>query len=609
VPPTAHRPTTSIARPRSSRALAACLAVLLGLALPAPAFGHAVLLSTSPERGAQLDEAPRQVAFEFNEPVEASFGAVRVFDGQGDRVDDDKLTRPGGRSQAVGVGLPPDLGPGTYTATYRVVSADSHPISGGMVFEVGSGGESAVTVSDLLDEGDAGAVTSVGFGIVRGLAYAAMALALGGLLFMLAVWGPVLRRLGDASEAWQHAAAALARRSRALIAAGVLIGLVTSVLGLAFQGAIAGGTSVWAAFDPAVLEAVLETRFGEMWALRALLWLVLGAIVLWPRSPVRLPVLQPARLGADGVAAAPSPSPVVMGAIAVLAVAIAVTPGLSGHAGTASPAWLIVGADTLHVLAMCAWIGGLVFLLVAVPAATRRLDGARRTRVLAATLLGVSPIALVSVLVLLGTGIAQSIALLGAIADLWETGFGRAILVKCALFLALVGLGAHHRRRGIPRLRALTEAGEPPARAGVVVRRALRAEVVLFAGVLAATSVLVASSPAAAGPSVLSERVTVGSAAVEVTVEPLQVGPNEMHFYLFDGADGGRLERIDEMQVELRLPAKDIGPIPVRVNRAGPGHYVANRADVGVPGDWELLLRLRLSKFDVYSARLPVEIR
>jgi copper transport protein len=82
-----------------------------------------------------------------------------------------------------------------------------------------------------------------------------------------------------------------------------------------------------------------------------------------------------------------------------------------------------------------------------------------------------------------------------------------------------------------------------------------------------------------------------------------------MHFYVFDSADGRRLGSIEEMQVELTQPEKEIGPLQVRVSRAGPGHYVATRADIGVPGDWELLIRLRLSEFDVYSARLPVEIR
>jgi copper transport protein len=588
-------------------------ALILGLAallaLPAVAFGHAELIEVSPGRGEQLDEAPRRVTFRFSESVEASFGGVRVFDGTGKQVDDGRLVRPGGRGDTVGVGLRAGLGPGTYTATYRVISADSHPISGGSVFVVGEGGAAGgVTVSELLDEGEAGPVTDAGFGIVRGLAYAAMALVLGGLLFVLVVWGPALRGLADASDAWRDASIAFAARAQLLLAIGVVAGVATSLLGLVFQGATAAGTTFWAALDPNVIDQVLDTRFGTVWAVRGLLWLVLGLVVLWPRPAVRMPTLLPARLGADGTAVGSLPPPPVLAALAVLAVAIAITPGLAGHAGSTNPEWLILGIDTLHVLAMCAWVGTLAFLLGVLPAATRRLEAPSRTRLLAAAVMRVSPIALASVIVLLATGIGQSIAHLEAVADLWNTGFGRAILVKGGLLIALCAIGAWHRRRSIPRLRALAAAGEPPASAGLTLRRALRAEIVLFVGVLSATSVLVATSPATAGPSVFSDRVAAGPAEIEVTMEPLRLGANEIHLYFFNRSDGSQLSDLRRVDVELRQPAQGIGPLPVRMSRAGPGHFVSSGADIGVPGEWEMTMRARLSEFDVATARVTVEV-
>jgi copper transport protein len=234
------------------------LALLVLLALPASALGHAELLESTPARDAQLERPPRQVAFRFSEPVEASFGAVQVLDDEGKRVDDGKLLRPGGRGDTVAAALPADLGSGTYTATYRVISADSHPVSGGIVFTLGDAAGSAVSVADALDQDEAGPVTTAGFGVIRGLAYAAMAVVLGGLLFVLAVWAPMLRAQADASAEWTWASIAFARRAHAVLAAGLAVGLATSLLGLAFQGAVAGGTSVWAAFDPAVIEGVLE---------------------------------------------------------------------------------------------------------------------------------------------------------------------------------------------------------------------------------------------------------------------------------------------------------------------------------------------------------------
>src|SRR5262249_51411345 len=67
-----------------------------------------------------------------------------------------------------------------------------------------------------------------------------------------------------------------------------------------------------------------------------------------------------------------------LGAGAVVAVALATTPGLSGHASTGDVVPIAVTTDAIHVLAMAIWIGGLVALAnVLLPGRTaRELDGA-----------------------------------------------------------------------------------------------------------------------------------------------------------------------------------------------------------------------------------------
>ena len=67
--------------------LPVALIALVALAAPAAASAHAVLESTTPERGAALERAPEQVSFRFNEPVEASFGALASTTATGSRVD------------------------------------------------------------------------------------------------------------------------------------------------------------------------------------------------------------------------------------------------------------------------------------------------------------------------------------------------------------------------------------------------------------------------------------------------------------------------------------------------------------------------------------------
>jgi hypothetical protein len=43
-----------------------------------------------------------------------------------------------------------------------------------------------------------------------------------------------------------------------------------------------------------------------------------------------------------------------------------------------------------------------------------------------------------------------------------------------------------------------------------------------------------------------------------------------------------------ELTVRASLPSKRIGPLPIDVREAGPGHYVAPAAQLAPAGDWRL---------------------
>src|SRR6186997_290260 len=101
-----------------------------GAGAPA-AVAHAVLIQSVPQQGALLHEEPRRIVLRFNEPVETSFGAVRIYDEKGKRVERGAPLRP--RGDTIAIGIRPGL-LGVYTVSYRVLSADGHPVSGAFVF-------------------------------------------------------------------------------------------------------------------------------------------------------------------------------------------------------------------------------------------------------------------------------------------------------------------------------------------------------------------------------------------------------------------------------------------------------------------------------------------
>ena len=107
----------------------------------------------------------------------------------------------------------------------------------------------------------------------------------------------------------------------------------------------------------------------------------------------------------------------------------------------------------------------------------------------------------------------------------------------------------------------------------------MRGELALMLCVFGVTAALVSYAPpidAASGP--FSVNTTIGPALLEMTVEPAKVGPNTIHLYLIDAKSGVQFTATKELTATARLPAKHIGPLPLKVTLAGPGHYILSSA-------------------------------
>jgi copper transport protein len=602
-----------------SRGRAALLGFFLGLACVAglgsapQALAHAELLGTSPASGSTVAVQPRQVIFKFNQPVGGALGAVRVYDASGAEVDDVAVSHPAGQQHWMGVGLKTNLPDGTYTATYRVISADTHIVYGGMVFSVGHPGAAPrFTVAGLIDRNKSGTATAVAFGATRVLDYASTALMLGGLAFLAVAWLPGLTAVAGAEPAWQTASRVFARRFQRLLLAAVVIGVIASVLGFLLQGASAAGMSLWSSLKGPVLENTLHSRFGEIWSARALDWVLLAALLAAARVARRapIPVLRPVPLGAGGLALAPAPPRWGLGLAGLGALYLALTPALSGHASVQSPVWAFFPSDVVHVIAASVWVGGIACLLLALPAATRQLEPSERSRLLLATLRRFSPLALGSVIAIALTGVLEAYIDVRSLHGLLHTTYGALILAKTALLLTLIGLGWINRERVLPALGRIVDAGASPGGVGVLARRTMRGESLLMLCVFGVTAALVTYTPpidAASGP--FSTSAKLGPAELQMTVEPARVGLNTVHLYLIDARTGTQFTQTKELTVTARLPAKGIGPLALRANLAGPGHYILASAELTPGGTWQFELTDRVSEFQEYSKTVKVPIR
>ena len=177
-----------------------------------------------------------------------------------------------------------------------------------------------------------------------------------------------------------------------------------------------------------------------------------------------------------------------------------------------------------------------------------------------------------------------------------------ALLAKVALLAGIIGFAAGNRRR----VGQLTVGGTETASA---LRRAMRAEVLLAVLVLAATATLVrAAPPAASNKGPVVRELDVGPMRLQMDIEPAKVGPNDYHLYLFNRRTGAQVD-VKQVTLRLRQRDKDIGPFKLDIPRKGPAHYERLGPPLGVPGEWEAQIDVRVSKFDQFTARTKFDVR
>ncbi len=587
---------------------AGVIAVVL-LVWAGPAAAHASLESTVPAAGEQLDEPPAEVVLTFSEGVEASLGAVRVYDSNADRVDSGGAHHPDGQGDEVAQALPADLPDGSYVVTWRVVSDDGHPVHGAFTFQVGdvATGDTAALARRLL-AADGGSSTVGGlYAVVRFAVFASLILLVGAAAFCLVAW-PEGLAVG---------------RVRRLLWSAWGVAVAATVVSIGVEGAYVGALPLADALDPDVASSVLDTRFGKVALLRLALLVAAGGFLLAQRHR------------AEGTA---SPSRLQRGVLAVVGVALLVTPGLGGHASTGRLVPFAMATDVVHLGAAALWLGGLTVLLTIVLPRRRPVE-------LAQVVPRFSALAFAAVAALVVTGSFQAWRQVGSLEALRSTTYGRLLLVKLALFAVMVAFGYLGRRwvqRGYPaasgdgaaRDGAIgAEAGGEPDGADdsgeaegegedrgagdvsidpdVVVagyRRSIRVETAVGVAILAVTALLVNAQPArSALAQPYSAELVADDLLVDLTIDPAKAGPTEIHVYTLTST--GAVADVEGLTVELTLPSDDIGPLEVPLERAGPGHFSAYDYDLPIAGEWEVEVKALVDQFTEVTASDTVTVR
>ncbi|MFE9926390.1 copper resistance CopC/CopD family protein [Streptomyces sp. NPDC005774] len=630
--------------------------VLLLLGSAGPASAHAALRGADPGDGSVVKSAPRHVTLTFTESVALLDDSFRIYSPDNHRVPLDEPEHADGRSDTARIGLPGGLDDGTYTVAWRVVSADSHPVSGAFTFSIGKPSPTAPVAPATPAEHP---ITASLYETGRHLAYIAAALLIGTVAFV------ALCRPPDTTVL------------RMPLVTGWWTLLTSTAVLLVLRAPYENGTSPATAFDLSAFTGVLTARPGIALLTRLALLALVAAVLL------RLPRLRQGQGEPDGRT---PPARLALGT--VLAVALALTWASAEHASAGIQVPVAMTSSVLHLLAMACWLGGLTALLVILFRAGTPPPVATVTRF--------SRLAFLSVTVLVVTGVYQSWRGLGSWSALADSAYGKTLIVKLVVTAALLlAAGLSRRltlglvtaasaastvehetekveertvaavRERIPELVASATPDKvpstgpaPPATGDGATdspspgpgasdlnapsdpddpdeppldrhRRALRVsvlvEAVVAVVVLLVTTVLTSTLPARAeaeaaateaAPIAGLPAVTVvtipyaldvpgGKGSVQITLDPGRVGENGIQAVAFGPT--GALDSVPELRLSFTLAEKDIGPIDAGLTDRG-GYWATSDLNLPLPGTWTMKATIRVSEVDQVTESHPLRI-
>jgi copper transport protein len=582
---------TPVHTPKARKRVFAVLALLgawavLAISGATPALAHATVAGSDPAESSRLQAVPSKVTMTFSEDVTLSGGYLKVVDSKSNIVSEGTAKADG---RSVTVGMKPKLPDGSYIVSYRITSADSHPIGGAYAFVVGDGPLIAATGS-VVGGGGSGLISKI-FDVSRFVGFIGVVL-LGGLAFVVLCWP---RGRTDP-------------KARKLVWYGWWAAVVGAVLGLVLQGPYAAGTGPLDLLNTSLLKITLGTTYGRMLCARLILLGVLAVLA------VR--ILREQQRTAEKSRARDEDLAAICG-LGVLA-----TFGGVGHPAAGSAPTLALLADTSHLAAASAWIGGLIFLAVC-------LLPRRRSTELAEALPKYSRLALGCVAVLAVTGTYQAWREIWPIPALWSTSYGQLLLAKVIGFLLIVAVAyfsrqAVQRRYVRPVAYALSVEGEDgavatlaqpqPAEVGEdrrMVRRlrtSVGIELALGIVVLAVAAVLVGQAPARTtyvNPVDKTVALASGGTA-EVELTPAKVGQNTLTVKVFDKSG----KQVDARAVTATeaLPSDQYGPLAVQLQKTGTGQYSSSSVALSKTGNWELVVRVQMSEFDRDVVQVDVKV-
>ena len=533
--------------------------LILIIGIPS-AYAHPFLVDSEPGQGQNAAVGTTQIIVFYSEAIEIDFSELKVFDSNGNKIDNMDTAYYEGESSLVIT--TPSLEDGVYTVTSKVLSKiDGHLVQAAIIFGVG---ETQVDLS-LLEAQEESEITFLPEAAARFPGIIGQTVVLGSVISGIVIWGTQRKRFGKESrdlvnQAYRFKFAKLTGISLVAVFASNFIILAVQTLRL----------------ETSPID-VIDTAFGTTWLIRMIITIILLGIWFWME---RKPHLSPKKH------------------IPMLAASLVLifTTTMMGH-GAATELTAPIILDYVHNLLASVWIGGVIFFGFVLLPTLASLDGIQKAKVTLAILPRYSGMITIALGILIITGPTLLWFLESDVASLTNSTYGYLIIAKIMLAIVLIGFGAFYQFK-------IQRQAERNLKSGKTftfnkLSKPLKAEAMVGIALLGVVALLVNSSlPAGEIQTVDAQGITLGfsstlfseQAKFDVSVIPLGVGPNTISV-LVSNVSGEPLPDISGLKIKVSNPQRNIAPIEISITELksndGTTRYEGD-ATFGFAGTWEI---------------------
>ena len=495
------------------------------------AYGHPFLLDSEPPQGQNVAVGTTQIITHYSEAVEIDFSELKIYDSNGNQVDNRDTAYYNAESSLVITTSP--LEDGVYTIASKVLSkVDGHLVHAAIIFAAGD----VQIDTSLLESQEQSETTFIPESIARFPGLVGQTIVLGGVIASIAIWSTGQTRFKEQIALIESSFKA---KYSKVIGLGIIAVFASNFIML--------GVQTWR-LETSPLD-IIETTFGSTWLTRMILTIILIGIWFWieRKNQVSIKTQLP---------------------MLVFALALIATTTMMGHGASTEMAPPII-LDYIHNLLSSIWIGGVIFLGFVVLPSITKLDGTVRDKITISLIPRFSAMIIIALGILIITGPTLLWFLDSNVSSLTDSTYGKLIMLKIAIASLMIAFGGFYQIRFI-------QQAKKDLKSTAVFKKLkipLRFEAGLGIALLAVVALLVNSSlPAGEIQSVSAEQGISGyesslfseNARFDVTVLPVGIGANQINV-IVSGLDDQPLSDISTLKIKVSNPSRSIAPIEAEV--------------------------------------------